>query len=69
MDSEIVENPAYRDQIRKALLSIPSVSLVLKRSHLFDDEHGLYQNTHRTGPGAERPTSMEILYQAIVYWL
>lgn len=62
MDSEIVENPAYRDQIRKALLSIPSVSLVLKRSHLFDDEHGLYQNTHRTGPGAERPTSMEILY-------
>jgi hypothetical protein len=70
MDPDIVDSPAYRDDIIPALLDLPSVSLVTDLDNLFDQDYGIFVNALMKGedpdPGDfvenwERPGSFEIL--------
>ena len=54
MDPAIVQDPTYGPQMREALLSIPSLSLVLDPQHL-----DIYAEPGARGPEAERPVSVE----------
>lgn len=66
MDANICNNPAYKNQIEDAFLSIPSMSIVTNPGYLFsedvnEDEGGIYIYTGATalGDGWERPVSIE----------
>lgn len=58
MDPGIVYDARYHDSMKNALMSIPSMSLVMNQQHMFGAE-GVYAN-----PNAERekPTSIELIY-------
>ncbi|MHC1766513.1 MAG: lamin tail domain-containing protein [Verrucomicrobiia bacterium] len=60
MDPDIVSAPAYRDTIRAAMLSIPSLSLVGRADHFFGHE-GVYHGVGASG-GPEIPVSVELIY-------
>lgn len=62
MDPEVTEDPLYRDQMRGALLSIPTISLVTDIKHFFDRSTGIYMNPGNTGMAWERPVSVEWIY-------
>jgi len=59
MDPEVVEDPAYADDMHEALLALPVVSIVTDKDSLFDSAQGIYMNTTRTGLDWERPASVE----------
>ncbi|NQT03753.1 MAG: lamin tail domain-containing protein [Planctomycetes bacterium] len=58
MDPDIVYDARYNDNIKNALISIPTMSIVMKQDHMFGTE-GVYSN-----PNAERekPASVELIY-------
>jgi hypothetical protein len=58
MDPDIVYDARYRDNIKNALTSIPTMSIVMQQEHMFGTE-GILSN-----PNAERekPASVELLY-------
>lgn len=62
MDPDVVNDPAYRNLIDDALLSIPSVSLVTDLTNLFDPAKGIYVNAGREGRDWERPVSVELIH-------
>ncbi len=53
------ESDFYDPNLRAALQSHPSISLVTETDHLFDRRTGIYSNPQRDGVGWERPASME----------
>ena len=59
MDSEITQDPAYRDLLDDALLAIPTISIVTPAHHLFDLASGIYMNPENHGVQWERPASVE----------
>lgn len=69
MDPDIVNHPDYRELVIPALLSVPSVSIVMKKEHLFSatvhpDSGGIYIYTGangKTGDNWERPVSAELI--------
>lgn len=61
MDREIVEHPAYRDVLPSALLSLPSVSIVMAPEDVWDPARGIYSNPKETGDDWERMASVEWL--------
>jgi hypothetical protein len=67
MDPNVCNNPSYKDYIKDAFLSIPSVSIVTNPGYLFsestdENEGGIYIHTGVTvGSGWERPISLEYL--------
>ena len=62
MDPDIVDSPAYRDQIIPALKSLPSFSVVTDLKHLFDPATGIYANPGQDGRDWERPCSLELVF-------
>ena len=62
MDPDIVQDPRYNGMMKDALLSIPSMSLVMTNSDLFDSGNGIYANPNGHGVSWERPGSMELIY-------
>ncbi len=62
MDPDIVDSPAYRDQIIPALQSLPSFSVVTDLKHLFDPTTGIYANPGQDGRDWERPCSLELVF-------
>ena len=62
MDPDVVNDPRYRDQLTDALLSLPSMSLVMTNGDLFDSSAGIYANPRSEGVSWERPCSMELIY-------
>ena len=72
MDPAIVNHPAYRDEIAPALKSIPTISIVTDKEHLFRqvmtpdgrrhdyEKSGVYFG--RPGLGTTRPASVELIY-------
>jgi len=62
MDSEIVNQPAYRDELVPALKSIPTMSLVMAPADLFDGKRGIYANPRESGADWERPASVELIF-------
>jgi hypothetical protein len=62
MDPEIVNHPAYRDELVPALKSIPTMSVVMAPADLFDAQRGLYANPKESGADWERPASVELIF-------
>ncbi|MHC4642317.1 MAG: lamin tail domain-containing protein, partial [Planctomycetota bacterium] len=58
MDPEIYNDPAYSGVIQGALLTIPALSVVMDKNHLFGGS-GIYTNPTQKGMSWERPTSAE----------
>ena len=55
------ESQYFDPNLRAALQSHPSISLVTDLAHLFDRRTGIYTNPQRDGVGWERPASMEYI--------
>jgi len=58
MDQRVTNDARYRGQMRTALLSIPTLSVVTDMDGLFGAQ-GIYSNPGGVGPGWERPVSVE----------
>lgn len=58
MDPDVVNNAAYRTQMRAALQSIPTMSVVTSMDNLFGTQ-GIYSNPWGEGEAWERPVSVE----------
>jgi len=61
MDPDIVKNSRYKDKIKNALLSIPTLSIVMNQNDMFGT-NGIYSNATSKGSAWERPTSVELIY-------
>jgi len=61
MDPDIVYDPRYQDNIKDALTSIPTVSIVMNQDDMFGED-GIYSNASSSGPAWERPASVEMIY-------
>ena len=62
MDPNVVNCPAYSNQMIGALVALPAVSLVTDLTNLFDPVSGLYVNATYDGSAWERPASVELIY-------
>jgi len=60
MNRSILSNPQYGGQLESALLSLPSMSIVMSIRDLFDSQTGIYTNSG--SEGLERPGSIELIY-------
>jgi hypothetical protein len=65
MDTQITQHPDYAAQMHDALLSIPTLSIVTDKAHLFDPATGIYTNPEEEGDETdklawERPASAEL---------
>ena len=60
MDQEIVDNPAYRDEIIDGLKSIPSMSITMHPEDFLGPD-GIYINTAQHGAESERAVSVELI--------
>jgi hypothetical protein len=58
MDRDIVNDARFRDNIKTALTSIPTVSIVMDKNHMFGGE-GVYSNPQQD---IEKPASVELFY-------
>ena len=61
MDPDIVNDPKYGARLKEALLSIPSLSIVMNIDDLFG-VNGIYTNSEETGEDWERPGSAELIF-------
>jgi len=61
MDPRVVNDPRFAEEIIKGLTSLPSFSIVMNLSHLFDHRNGIYANAQRRGREWERPCSVEMM--------
>ncbi|HKQ36924.1 MAG TPA: lamin tail domain-containing protein, partial [Verrucomicrobiae bacterium] len=62
MDQRIVNSAEFGPTIHDDLRSLPSFSIVTDLKDLFDAVTGIYANPSRDEIGAERPTSLELIY-------
>jgi len=63
MDPTIVNDARYRDTIIDDLKSIPSLSLVVKRTDMFSDSGLYWSGGHHGGENIiEKPASIELIY-------
>ncbi len=62
MDANIVLDSQYSGQVKSALLSLPSMSIVTAVEDLFGPDRGIYANPNGSGVGWERPGSVELIY-------
>ena len=60
MDPDIVDDPAYADEMVADLEAIPALSVVLDRDDMFGGQRGLYQNPDGRGLAWEREASLEL---------
>jgi len=58
MDPDVVNSPQYGGQMRDALLSLPTMSIVTNQDDLFGND-GIYTNSNSQGRNWERATSVE----------
>jgi hypothetical protein len=61
MDTNVVNDPLYRDTIVNDLKTLPSVSIVMNLSDLFNLTTGIYANPRSDGRAWERPCTVEYL--------
>ncbi|MGE5296969.1 MAG: lamin tail domain-containing protein, partial [Solirubrobacterales bacterium] len=61
MDPDVVNDARYKDVMKDALVSIPSVSLVTDLANLFNSSTGIYVNAGSEGRNWERPVSVELI--------
>ncbi|HVO75984.1 MAG TPA: CotH kinase family protein, partial [Ignavibacteriaceae bacterium] len=61
MDPDIVNDSKYGSHLKEALLSIPTISIVMNINDLFGS-NGIYTNSENTGQDWERPGSAELIF-------
>ncbi|HUS34057.1 MAG TPA: lamin tail domain-containing protein, partial [Verrucomicrobiae bacterium] len=61
MDTNVVNDPVYKDTITNDLKTIPSVSIVMDLNDLFSSTTGIYANPRNDGRDWERPCSVEYI--------
>ena len=61
MDPDITTSAAYGPLMEEALLSIPTLSIVMNTEGMFGT-NGIYANPNSRGVSWERPTSVELIY-------
>ncbi len=61
MDPEVVEDPAYTDDLLAGLRAIPTLSIVMDPDDLWSAEDGIYIHTQQRGDAWERTASIEII--------
>ena len=62
MDPDIVEDPRFGARVDAGLDGLPTMSLVVDESALFDRDSGIYSNPESTGREWERRGSVELLF-------
>lgn len=62
MDPDVVDDPAYRDEIIDALKSIRTLSIVVPNDEFFNNPRGIYANPRSDGREWEREVSFEFLH-------
>lgn len=62
MDPDVVDDPAYRDEIIDALKSIRTLSIVVPNDEFFNNPRGIYANPQGEGRNWEREVSFEFLH-------
>lgn len=61
MDTNVVNNPAYKDTIINDMKTLPVFSIVMDLNDLFNSTTGIYANPGQDGRDWERPCSMEYI--------
>ena len=61
MDPDIVASAQYAGKMQEALLSLPSLSVVMDVDHLFGSQ-GIYANPGSRGDTWERPSAVELIW-------
>jgi hypothetical protein len=61
MDPDVLHDPRYQNMIKDALLSIPTISIVIDLLNLFQPDSGIYVNALYHGDEWERRASVELL--------
>jgi hypothetical protein len=61
MDPEILDDPAYRDLVPRALRSLPSLLVTMPMDDLFGAERGIYSHPLESGDAWERETLAELI--------
>ncbi|MDA0811674.1 MAG: CotH kinase family protein [Verrucomicrobia bacterium] len=61
MDPDIVEKLATPAEVKEALRSLPTLSVVTSIENLFDPDRGIYANPQQKGREWERPSSFELI--------
>ncbi|YCM46396.1 lamin tail domain-containing protein [Verrucomicrobiaceae bacterium 227] len=62
MDPDVVDDPAYRDEIIDGLKSIRTLSIVVPNDEFFNNPRGIYANPQNDGRDWEREVSFEFLH-------
>lgn len=62
MDLKVINDPRYSVTIKDDLKAIPTISLVMRLSDLFDPITGIYANSTQSGRAWERPASLELIH-------
>jgi hypothetical protein len=62
MDPDVVNDPAYSNEIINDLKAIPSYCITTELSNLFDPVTGIYANASNDGQAWERPAAIELIY-------
>jgi hypothetical protein len=66
MDPEVVNDPAYSDELDEALLSIPTMSIVMDHENLFGPD-GMHRSD-TMDEESEMPCSLELIYPDTPYF-
>ena len=61
MDPDVVNDPLYSNQVRDALQTHPTISLVMDLDDWFDEQTGIYSNSTMKGDAWEREVSVELI--------
>ncbi len=61
MDSRIVDDPRYSNELIVGFQSLPAFSIVMNLDDLFDRKSGIYANAEWDGHESERPCSVEFI--------
>ncbi len=61
MDTKVTTDSRYSPLLDKALLDIPTISLVTDPAHLFNQQSGIYVNATYHGRNWERPSHAELI--------
>lgn len=61
MDPRVANDPLYRDRMKPALQSLPTLSIVCRSEDLFGPRAGLYLHAEERGEIWERPCSAELI--------
>ena len=62
MDPDVVDDPAYRNEIIDGLKSIRTLSIVVSNDEFFNNPRGIYANPQNDGIEWEREVSFEFLH-------